>query len=95
MGESEVQNFVRSGEVASQPMDYGQREVSHSVVSMEVCSEGSLYPGFASAQQPVVGACPDLSVVNEVSEASHNPSYTADVGRETQSKISEVYSRGS
>ena len=74
MGESEVQNFVRSGEVASQPMDYGQREVSHSVVSMEVCSEGSLYPGFASAQQPVVGACPDLSVVNEVSEASHNPS---------------------
>ena len=74
MGEFEVQNSVNSCEVVSQPINYGQREVSHSVVSMEVCSEDSLYPGTVSVQQPVVGVCPDLSVVNEVSEVSHNPS---------------------
>ena len=74
MGEFEVQNSVNSCEVVSQPINYGQREVSHSVVNMEVCSEDSLYPGTVSVQQPVVGVCPDLSVVNEVSEVSHNPS---------------------
>ena len=55
-------------------MNYGQREVSHSVVSMEVCSENSVYPGTVSVQQPVVSGCSDLTVVNEVSECSHNPS---------------------
>ena len=59
MGESEVQNFVRSGEVLSQPMNYGQREVSHSVVSMEVdeLSAGShgVQAAFASnIHNPVV-----------------------------------------
>ena len=34
----------------------------------------SLYPGVVSAQSPVASVCPDLSVVNEVSEASRNPS---------------------
>jgi len=70
----EAQNPVKNREVVNQPMNYGQREVSHSVVSMDVCSEGSLCPEVASAQQPVGRVCPDLTAVNEVSEVSHNPS---------------------
>ena len=109
MSESEVQNFMRSSEAASQPMNYGPREVSHSVVSMEVDKLGansadtdlhsplvrsSLYPGVVYAQQPVVGARPDLSVVNEVSEVSHNPSSrsTLPMGEEARSESPVLHS---
>ena len=74
MSEFEVQKSVQSGEALNQPLNYGQREVGYSLVSMDVCSQNSLCPGVVSAQSPVASACPDLSVVNEVSEASRNPS---------------------
>ena len=74
MNEFEVQKSIKSGEAVNQPLSYGQREVSYPVVGMDVCSQNSLYPGVICAQPPVVSACPDLSVVNEVSEVSHNPS---------------------